>query len=109
MDTWKGTVGVKRSRVVKRRRMRAKWAPEHTFSETATSRSWDEAVSYELSINLAGLARKLAEKAAGSRSGRSTAMSGLVKLKVTKRVESNVELKDHAMSPNHELIEEIAC
>lgn len=99
------TITLRRERVVRTRKVRrADHAYNYTGTERAVTRYWDEEARCVISIDLDALCRVAGARAMHAKSGKSTALNGIITCKVINRVESNVEEREHPLTPGYEIV-----
>ena len=79
---------------------RAPWIERHALKE----RKWREDATIEIEINTEAIFRQLGGKAVGNKTGKSSAMHGLIKARVTNRVEHNVQLTEIPIPDGYEIV-----
>lgn len=67
-------------------------------------RKWTEDATVTLEINAEALFRLLGGKAVGNKTGKSSAMHGIIKAKVTRRSERNVQETDLPIPEGYEVV-----
>lgn len=73
--------------------------------ETAERRFWIETSTVEIAIDVDALCKHIAARAIGSRVGRSRLLGGIVKAKVTKRVEGAARVEAVPLRDGYEIVE----
>ena len=95
-----------RRAVVAKRRVRLKAAGYYSpHTEAAQMRRWSEDSVVEITIDVEALCKQLAARAIHTKTGKSTTFHGIIKAKVTQRVEHNVKLEDMPLQDGYEIVE----
>lgn len=102
-----GEMVIERSRPVKRVRIRYEKDSDFTMRHTLTERKWTEHGRVELQINSVALFNALADRAIKSKSGRATALHGMIKAIVRERIESNVTEVNHPIPDGYEFVADL--
>lgn len=103
-NVWKSTYTQRRNRTASTRVVEHGGNYKFRNKEPATVRYWTETAHAELTIDLESVIAQLTARAMKTKSGRSALMGGLIKLKITKRVETDVRVEEQPLSHGYNIV-----